>query len=68
MKSVYLYPIDVLERGVCAGRVPVQPSLARTMESLVFVRRDIFGHPGPGALLMARCSRIAKTKRSRRCR
>src|SRR5262249_7840414 len=30
----------------------VQPALARIMEGLVFVRRDIFGHPGPGALVM----------------
>jgi FAD/FMN-containing dehydrogenase len=51
MNSAYLYPIDVLDEVLIWARA-VQPSLARTLEGLVFVRRDIFGHPGPGALVM----------------
>jgi hypothetical protein len=51
MNSAYLYPIDVLDDVLCWARA-VQPSLARVMEGLIFVRRDIFGHPGPGALVM----------------
>jgi FAD/FMN-containing dehydrogenase len=51
MNSAYLYPIDVLDEVVVWARA-VQPSLARVMEGLVFLRRDLFGHPGPGALVM----------------
>jgi FAD/FMN-containing dehydrogenase len=51
MNSAYLYPIDVLDEVLIWARA-VQPSLARVLEGLVFVRRDIFGHPGPGALVM----------------
>ena len=51
MNSVYLYPIEVLDEVLCWARA-VQPSLARTMEAMVFVRRDVFDHPGPGALVM----------------
>jgi FAD/FMN-containing dehydrogenase len=50
MRSDYLYPIDVLD-DVLRWLRSIQPSLARTMECMVFVRRDIFGHPGPGALV-----------------
>src|SRR5262249_57650041 len=50
MRSDYLYPIDVLD-DVLTWTLYVQPSLARTMECMVFVRREIFGHPGPGALV-----------------
>jgi len=51
MNSIYLYPIDALDEVLCWARA-VQPSLPRTMEAMVFVRRDIFGHSGPGALVM----------------
>jgi FAD/FMN-containing dehydrogenase len=51
MNSVYLYPIDALADVLVWARA-VQPSLARTMEAMIFVRRDIMGHPGPGALVM----------------
>jgi FAD/FMN-containing dehydrogenase len=52
MKSDYLYPIEALD-DVLRWVRSVQPSLARTMECMVFVRRDIFDHPGPGALVTA---------------
>jgi hypothetical protein len=51
MNSVYLYPIETLDDVLGWARA-VQPSLARTMEAMVFVRRDILGHSGPGALVM----------------
>jgi hypothetical protein len=51
MNSIYLYPIDLLDEVLCWARA-AQPSLARSMEAMVFVRLDIFGHPGPGALVM----------------
>jgi hypothetical protein len=51
MNSVYLYPIELLDEVLRWARA-VGPSLARTVEGLVFVRRDIFGHPGPGVLVM----------------
>jgi FAD/FMN-containing dehydrogenase len=51
MNSAYLYPIAVLDDVLSWARA-VQPSLARTMEAMVFVRRDIMGHAGPGALVM----------------
>jgi FAD/FMN-containing dehydrogenase len=50
MRSDYLYPIDVLD-DVLRWVLSVQPSLARTMECMVFVRRDMFGHDGPLALV-----------------
>jgi FAD/FMN-containing dehydrogenase len=50
MRSDYLYPMDVYEDVLRWARA-VQPSLARSMECMVFLRRDLFGHPGPGALL-----------------
>lgn len=50
MRSDYLYPIDVLD-DVLRWALSVQPTLARTMECMVFVRRNIFGHSGPGALV-----------------
>jgi FAD/FMN-containing dehydrogenase len=52
MRSDYLYPIDVLDEVLRWAR-SIQPSLARTAECMVFVRRDFFGHRGPGALLTA---------------
>jgi FAD binding domain len=50
MRSDYLYPIEALD-DVLRWVLSVQPTLARTMECMVFVRRDIFGHSGPGALV-----------------
>jgi FAD/FMN-containing dehydrogenase len=52
MRSDYLYPIEALDEVLTWAR-DVQPSLARTMECMVFLRRDIFGHPGPGLLVTA---------------
>ncbi len=50
MRSDYLYPIEALDEVLTWAR-GVQPSLARTMECMVFVRRDMFGHSGPTALV-----------------
>jgi FAD/FMN-containing dehydrogenase len=50
MRSDYLYPIEVLDDVLRWARA-VQPSVARAMECMVFVRRDLFGHAGPGALV-----------------
>ena len=52
MRSDYLYPIEVVDDVIRWLRA-VQPKLARTMECMMFVRRDIFGHSGPGALVTA---------------
>jgi FAD/FMN-containing dehydrogenase len=52
MKSDYLYPIEVLD-DVLRWIRGMQPSLPLNMEPLVFVRRDMFGHPGPAALVTA---------------
>ena len=52
MRSDYLYPVDLLDE-VLTWVLSVQPSLARTMECMVFVRRGIFGHSGPGVLVTA---------------
>ena len=52
MRSDYLYPIEALDE-VLRWVLSVQLSLARTMECMVFVRRDIFGHQGPGVLVTA---------------
>ena len=47
MRSDYLYPVEALD-DVMRWLLSVQPSLARAMECMMFVRRDIFGHRGPG--------------------
>jgi FAD/FMN-containing dehydrogenase len=52
MKSDYLYPVDVLDEVLPWIRA-MQPSMPLNMEPLVFVRRDMFGHPGPAALVTA---------------
>ena len=52
MKSDYLYPIEVLD-DVLRWIRNMQSSLPANMEPLVFVRRDMFGHPGPAALVTA---------------
>jgi FAD/FMN-containing dehydrogenase len=52
LKSDYVYPIEVYDE-VLRFVHAVQPKLSRAMECLVFTRRDILGHPGPGALLTA---------------
>jgi FAD/FMN-containing dehydrogenase len=52
MKSDYLYPIEALD-DVLRWIRTMQPSLPLNMEPLVFVRRDMFGHPGPAALVTA---------------
>jgi FAD/FMN-containing dehydrogenase len=52
MKSDYVYPIEVLDHVLRWIRT-MQPSLPLNMEPLVFVRRDMFGHPGPAALVTA---------------
>ena len=52
MKSAYVYPIEVLD-DVLGWIRTMQPSLPLNMEPLVFVRRDMFGHPGPAALVTA---------------
>ena len=50
MRSDYLYPIEALD-DVLRWVRSIQPSLSRAMECSVFVRRDMFGHPGPSALV-----------------
>ena len=52
LKSDYVYPIEVYDE-VLRFVHAVQPKLSRAMECLVFTRRDILGHQGPGALLTA---------------
>jgi FAD/FMN-containing dehydrogenase len=52
LKSDYVYPIEVYDEVLRFVRA-VQPQLSRSMECMVFTRRDILGHPGPGALLTA---------------
>jgi FAD/FMN-containing dehydrogenase len=52
LRSDYLYPIEALDDVMC-WLLSVQPSLSRTMECMMFVRRDILGHTGPGALVTA---------------
>ncbi len=52
MKSDYVYPIEVLDEVLRWIRA-MQPSLPLNMEPLLFVRRDMFGHPGPTALVTA---------------
>ncbi len=51
MNSLYQYPIDVLE-DVYAWAAKIRPQLPRIMEPLIFLRRDLFGHPGPSLLVM----------------
>jgi len=52
MKSDYVYPIEVLDEVLLWIRRK-QPVLPLNMEPLVFVRRDMFGHSGPAALVTA---------------
>jgi FAD/FMN-containing dehydrogenase len=52
LKSDYVYPIEAYD-DVLRFVHAAQPRLSRSMECLVFTRRDILGHPGPGALLTA---------------
>lgn len=52
MKSDYVYPIEVLE-DVLRWIRTMQSSLPLNMEPLVFVRRDMFSHSGPTALVTA---------------
>ena len=52
LKSDYVYPLEAYD-DVLRFVHAAQPQLARTMECLIFTRRDILGHPGPGALLTA---------------
>ena len=51
MNSSYLYPIAVMDE-VFRWAAELRPRLPRNMEPLVFLRRDLFGHPGPGLLVM----------------
>ena len=50
MKSDYVYPVEALD-DVLSWTRAVQPSYARSMELMAFLRRDILGHPGPGILV-----------------
>lgn len=51
MNSIYHYPISVMDE-VYAWAAEIRPRLPRIMEPLVFMRRDLFGHAGPGLLVM----------------
>lgn len=46
MANIYLYPLELLEEVMSWAR-ELGPSTPRTMELMVFMRRDLFGHPGP---------------------
>ncbi len=46
MFSAYLYPVQLLEE-VMRWVHAVGPEVPRTMELMVFLRRDLFGHRGP---------------------
>jgi FAD/FMN-containing dehydrogenase len=50
MNSTYLYPISVMDE-VYTWATEIRPRLPRIMEPLVFMRRDLFDHPGPGLLV-----------------
>jgi FAD/FMN-containing dehydrogenase len=52
MKSDYVYPIELLD-DVLRWMRSIQSSLPLNMEPLVFVRRDMFDHSGPTALVTA---------------
>ena len=51
MNSSYLYPIAVMD-DVITWAAEIRSRLPRNMEPLVFLRRDLLGHPGPGLLVM----------------
>ncbi len=51
MNSTYLYPVELLEE-VFGWAAAIRPRLPRNMEPLLFLRRDLFGHAGPGILVM----------------
>lgn len=51
MNSTYLYPISVMDE-VYTWAAKIRPQLPRIMEPLIFMRRDLFNHPGPGLLVM----------------
>jgi len=51
MNSIYGYPIEVMDE-VFTWAAAIRPRLPRCMEPLVFMRRDLFNHPGPGLLVM----------------
>ena len=51
MNSTYLYPLSVLDE-VFTWAAEIRPRLPRSMEPLIFMRRDLFDHPGPGLLVM----------------
>ena len=51
MNSIYHYPISVMDE-VYTWAAAIRPRLPRIMEPLVFMRRDLFDHPGPGLLVM----------------
>ena len=51
MNSIYHYPMSVMDE-VYTWAAAIRPRLPRIMEPLVFMRRDLFDHPGPGLLVM----------------
>ncbi len=51
MNSIYHYPISVMDE-VYTWAAALRPRLPRIMEPLVFMRRDLFDHPGPGLLVI----------------
>jgi FAD/FMN-containing dehydrogenase len=50
MNSTYLYPVSVQDE-VFSWIADLRPRLPRNMEPLVFLRRDLFGHPGPSLIV-----------------
>ena len=50
MRSDFLYPIEAMD-DVLGWMREMLPSLDRSMEPLVFMRRDLFDHAGPGLLV-----------------
>ena len=51
MNSMYLYPISMIDE-IFTWAAEIRPRLPRIMEPLVFMRRDLYDHPGPGLLVM----------------
>lgn len=50
MFSAYQYPLEVFDE-VLRWLHAVGPEVPRTMELMAFVRRDLFGHPGPTVMV-----------------
>jgi len=50
--SAYLYPVELLDE-VMRWAHTVSPDVPESIELLVFLRRDMLGHAGPGLQVLA---------------